>query len=80
MGEGVRLRLCGGERVIVGVTVPTAETDADREDEEVIVAAIERVGDVVLDSEGGIPIVPRKLYEHVGLSLTYVYPDVAPYE
>lgn len=35
------------------------------------------------DTEGepeGNPMVPRKLYEHVGLSLTYVYPVVAPYE
>lgn len=61
MGEGVRLRLCGGERVIVGVIVTTAETETEREDEEVIVAAIERVGDRVLDSEGGIPIVAAKL-------------------
>ena len=57
VGEGVRLGLCGGERVIVGVIVLMAEIDAERE----IVDAIERVRDGVLDSEGGIPMVPAKL-------------------
>ena len=28
----------------------------------------------------GNPMVPTKLYEHVGPSLTNEYPDVAPYE
>jgi len=35
------------------------------------------------DTEGepeGNPMVPRKLYEQVGLSLTKLYPDMAPYE
>jgi hypothetical protein len=44
---------------------------------------IEEEAGLDADTEGepeGIPMVPRKLYEQVGLSLTKEYPVVAPYE
>lgn len=50
-----------GEGVIVGVTVIIAVTEAEIEDEEVMVAATDRVREELIDSEGGIPIVPAKL-------------------
>jgi len=48
--------------------------------ERVGVFVTEGLRDVVGLVEGGTPIVPRKLYEQVGLSLTNEYPVVAPYE
>ena len=54
-----------------------------------VIGACEAEGDIEGDdavdavTEGdpeGNPMVPRKLYEQVGLSLTKEYPVVAPYE
>ena len=51
--------------------------------EGVITLQVMGACDAEADTEGepeGNPMVPTKLYEHVGLSLTNVYPVVAPYE
>ena len=64
--EGLTVTTEVPEGVPEGKRDPVFVTDGDNEVEGLV--------------EGGSPIVPTKLYEHVGPSLTNEYPDVAPYE
>lgn len=68
MSKGaITLQVRGGG-VVVGLSVIVVEMEPETEVDLLGLREIEGVREEVREEEGGIPIVPTKLYEQVGLS------------